>query len=128
MLKEIITKLSNLRDSYLKLKEESWNETEQFYIYNPSEINTLGDEILLNLLKYRNDLPFEFIFEELTKLGHAPNLLYNDNGKFAITGNGFQSVVTGDEVEDVEMQFFIEKDYWKKTIREALNHYLDSLT
>jgi hypothetical protein len=56
-------------------------------------------------------------------LGDAPNLLYDDNGHWSITSDGFQSVVT--VPSDVETHFFIEKEKWKNTIREALDFYLD---
>ena len=63
------------------------------------------------------------MIESLTKLGEAPNILYDDNGNFAVTGTGFQSV-SMDEISDVTMSFFVLKEHWFKTIREALKYYL----
>jgi len=120
----IINDLSDKRYSFIKMREDSYNEVDNSYTYNPHEIDMLGDEIMNRLLEWKDDLTFEFIFEHLTKLGQAPNLLYDDDGRFAITGDGFQNVVSGDEADDMEFQFWVEKKHWKKTIREALDHYL----
>lgn len=89
------------------------------------EIDDLADQILDVIKRWRNALPFEFIFEELTKLGWAPCLLYDDNGRFCIDGGGMQSVCGGEQAEDVELIHWAKKDMWKSTIREALNYYLD---
>jgi hypothetical protein len=59
-------------------------------------------------------------FEELASIGHCPNLLNDDNGHWAVKFDGFQSVPFGDEPDDVETTFFVEKDSWRDTIREAL--------
>ncbi len=81
-------------------------------------------EIITNLQKSFKELTFEYIVETLTELGQAPSVLYDDNGNFAVNGTGFQNVAYGNETEDMEMTFFVEKKYWKPTMREALHYYL----
>ena len=122
-----INDLSVERYKFIKIREESWDEKELKYIYEPPEIDSLGDEILYKINQWRDDLRFEFIIEELTKLGQAPNLLYDDDGRFAITGEGFQNVNTSENNENVDMffEFIVTAECWKETIREALYYYLD---
>ncbi len=88
------------------------------------KIDDLSKEIEKYIRLYSEQLPFEFIMEELSKLGQAPNLLYDDNGNWAVTSQGFQNVVYGDEPQDVETHFYVEAKEWKPTPREALLHYL----
>jgi hypothetical protein len=114
-----IENLSKKRDEYLKLYEES--EEDMSY---PKEIDELSDEIIDRIKTWKDSLPFEFIIEELTKLGWAPCLLYDDNGNFAVTGEGMQSV-PGNGVSDVYLEHWVKEECWKPTIREALNYYLN---
>ena len=88
-----------------------------------NQIDDLARQILDYIKNWRYALSFKFIFEELTNLGWAPNLLYDDNGNFAISGDGIQSI--SDEPDDCDMHHFIKKDLWKPSIREALDYYLD---
>ena len=91
------------------------------------EIDELGAEILKYIKLWKWALPFEFIFEELTKLGWAPCLLYDDNGGFAVSGEGMQSIPmdTVQETGTDWISHWVKKDGWFPTIREALNSYLD---
>ena len=45
-------------------------------------------------------------------------LISDDDGHWACTNSGMQSVNT--EKDDVEATFFIMKDEWKDTVREAI--------
>lgn len=119
-----IQDLNKRREGLLQIHEDSWNPKTNKYEVDGHEIDELADQIYSLLKNHKDDLSFEFIFEQLTKLGHAPNLLYDDNGHFALVGDGYQSVP--DEISDVEMQFFVEKEHWKNSVREALSEYLDS--
>jgi hypothetical protein len=118
-----ILKLSNKRYQLLEEYEKSWDKKSEKYIMSSEEIDSLEKEIYKKIKEWKDFLSFEFIIDELTKLGHAPNLLYDDNGNFAITGEGFQTVAF-DGPCDMEMGFFVKKDKWKPTIREALDKYL----
>ena len=90
--------------------------------------DTNVDEItntILDLIKEHRDLLcLEFILEELTKLGWCPNLIYDDNGHFAISCDSYGQV--NEEVDDMTTTVFASKDHWKPTIREALNYFLDT--
>lgn len=71
-----------------------------------------------------NDYEVDFILETLTMFGQAPNVIYDDNGLFAVSAAGYQHVVTGRQKIEGMMSVFVEKKQWKKTIRLALKHYL----
>jgi hypothetical protein len=119
-----IQKLSDKRYDYINEREDSWDEESGHYTVDENpDIDILAIQILEKIKEWRANLTFEFIFEELTKLGQAPCLLYDDNGHFAISGDGFCSVST--EIQDWEGFCSAEKDSWKNTIREALDYYLD---
>lgn len=122
-----IENLSKKRYEYVNMYENSYDEEKMKYtIEEPKEIDELGDNIYESLKKWRRQLSFEFIIEELTKLGQAPCLLYDDNGHFAVCGDGTQSVPFGDK-SDIILAHFVEKDSWKDSPREALNSYLDEI-
>jgi hypothetical protein len=74
--------------------------------------------------KHFAQLPVDFILEIFTHLGGAPNLVYDDNGLFAVSGNGYQPVVTGKDKIDGTIHTFVEKRMWKPTIRKAVRYYL----
>lgn len=120
-----IENFSKSRYEFLEKFQSSWEpESEEYEIEEPKEIDELAEQILEYIKSWRHALPFEFIIEELTKLGWAPCLLYDDNGNFAISGEGMQTI-SAEGVDSQELFHFIEKDMWKPTIREALNYYLD---
>ncbi len=119
--------LINKRCKFLKVYEDSYDEkTFKYTIEEPKEIDELRDQIIKLIFKHESSLNVDIIIETLTHLGYAPNILYDDNGHFAITDDGFQSICSGDDPEDVELSFNIEKKYWKDTIREALHIYLET--
>jgi hypothetical protein len=121
-----IQNLSDRRYELFGMEFPDWDLDKEAELHPPEiqkEIDDLADQILDAIKRWRNALPFEFIFEELTNLGWAPCLLYDDNGNFAISDDGMQSI--SEEVDDQELFYFIKKDRWKETIREALNYYLD---
>lgn len=93
--------------------------------YYSKAADQISDEIRNYLIIYFNDYPTEFILETLTHLGGAPNLVYDDNGKFAVADTCFATLAT-DEPKDVKMIITVEHDYWHKTIREAIKYYLNN--
>lgn len=122
-----ISKLSSKRYGFIDKRNQSWDEEKLEYKLDYPEIDKLGLKIEKLITKNYKKLPFEFIFDELTKLGQAPNLLYDDNGHFCITGDGIQTVnhIDNDEGKgDVELIFKTEKEEWFDTIQEALYNYL----
>jgi hypothetical protein len=86
----------------------------------------LGDKIAQLLKENFDSLECDFIIESVTHLGWSLSVLYDDNGRFAVVGDGTQPVVAGDDLLEghVGFSFFIEKEDWHSTIREALRHYL----
>jgi hypothetical protein len=65
------------------------------------------------------------IFTELADEGGCPALINDDNGHWAVTDEGLQSVPDSDEPEDIHTTFFVEKGKWKDTIEEAVKYYLE---
>jgi hypothetical protein len=113
------------RKEFYDLYQESYDEnTYKYKMEEPKEIDSLGNEVRNIILKNKEMLPIDFIIESLTQLGEAPNILYDDNGFFAVTADAFQDVSFQDDPIDMNMTLFISKDKWKKTMREALIHYL----
>jgi hypothetical protein len=89
------------------------------------DIDNLTTEIEKYIKLYFEELPFDFIMEQLSRLGQCPNLLNDDNGHWAVTCDGYQNVVFGDQPEDVETTFYVDAKYWKNTPKEALLNYLN---
>lgn len=129
-MKEIISKLIELRESYLKIYHDSWSDEKLDYtLPEPKEIDEFAGEIKEAIDTHKDELPVDFILESLTMLGHAPQLVYDDNGHFAISGDGFSPVPMTDSGKFEESESFttlVEPEMWHDTIREALNHYLKS--
>ena len=74
----------------------------------------------MNLFKkYQEGTPLEEILERLSENGSCPNLLNDDAGHWALAFDGMQSVVEN-LPEDVETFFFVEKEDWKDSVREAV--------
>jgi len=129
-MQETISKLISLREGYWKVYEDSWDEVkEEYSISEPKEIDELGKEIRESLENNTDVLAVDFVLESLTKLGCAPQVIYDDNGHFAISGSGMSPVPMTDSGKfETSESFtsFVEPDEWYDTIREALNHYLKS--
>lgn len=62
----------------------------------------------------------EQAFESLAEIGFCPNLLNDDNGHWAVKFDGFQEVPMGDDSEDISTTCFVEADWWKDSIYDAL--------
>lgn len=123
-----IENLSKKRYELFGQEYPDWDVEKEATLHPPAveaQIKDLAKQILKCIKNWRYALPFEFIIEELTKLGWAPCLLYDDDGRFAISGEGMQNINPDDGAFDCHLTHFVEKDAWKPTIREALNHYLD---
>lgn len=112
-----IENLSKKRYKYFAQDEMS--KTDQ------DTVDVLADEILDCIKRWRNSLHFEFIIEELTKLGWAPCLLYDDDGNFAISGDGMEPL-NQHTYADTVLTHFIKYNAWQPTIRKALDYYLDN--
>jgi len=87
-------------------------------------VDEIGDIILKYITFNSDEFEVDFIIETWTHLGYALNVIYDDNGLFAVSGDGFQPVVTGDERIEGAITTIVAKEQWKPTIREALIYYL----
>lgn len=85
-----------------------------------------GQRLIKVLLRKSDELPIDRILEKLSHIGHAPNLIYDDNGNWAVLSEGVQSVRTSDE-QDLWTSFEVKAKYFKPTIREAVKYYLQDL-
>jgi len=127
-----IDAINRFRYSLINKRNSFWNEESSKYDkdgYDRTKDEKKIDELAVEIEKYIKfnfeQLSFDFVMEQLANLGQCPCLLNDDNGHWAVTGDAYQNVVSGDEPEDVETSFFVEAKYWKKTPREALNFYLN---
>lgn len=93
---------------------------------NNKRIDEIEKTILVTFKKLFNKYEVDFIIETLTRFGQAPNVVYDDNGLFAVSSVGYQPVVTGKEKIHGSLNVFVERQQWKKSIRAALKHYLTS--
>ena len=135
MNKEQISHLCNERYNVLSELEvlsenQNQDDTENLNILieeMDNRVDFLGDQILKALIENVETLEFDFIFEQLSKLGSCPNLLNDDNGNWAVVTDGFQTLAYGDEPCDVDTHFSVPANNWKTTPRKALIHYLKEL-
>lgn len=124
-LQHDISTLTARRDSIYTAWDNTYDKTNDTYAYiEPVDIDILGDKIYHQLVVNCNILPVEFILETLTHLGSAPNLLYDDNGHFAVTCDGYQSVSSDSEAIDSSIGVHIESTQWKNSIRDAIVYFL----
>jgi hypothetical protein len=94
--------------------------------YESKEADEIATQIITAFKSWMfGTYPCDFIIETLTKFGLAPKIVYDDNGLFAVTDTGYQTVVTGDEKMDGQITVFCTPDIWEKTIREAIHNYLN---
>jgi len=119
-----IDAMNKFRYSLLKTLNEEKNTPEKREDLD-YKIDELAKEIEKYIKLYFDQLPIDFIMEQLANLGQCPNLLNDDNGHWAVTCDGYQNVVFGDEPADVETSFFVVAKDWKNTPREALLTYLN---
>lgn len=68
----------------------------------------------------------EQALEWLDELGYAPNLVNDDAGRWAVSSDGFQAAPEEKPI-DMNLVVMVEADQWKKSITEAVVHYLESL-
>jgi hypothetical protein len=81
-------------------------------------------EIKKDLMSGFDNYRVDFILETLTMFGEAPNVVYDDNGLFAVSSMGYQPVVCGKQRIEGLVSVYVKKNQWEKTIRLALKKYL----
>ena len=112
MEKTLIKTLLNERDRLYKKDSEN------------KRIDEIQKEISTAIRNNFDEYEVDFIIETWSRFGSAPSLIYDDNGMFAATGDGFQQVVTGKDKIDGVFTVFVQKKQWKKTIRQALKQFI----
>jgi len=77
--------------------------------------------------KYKaKEISLEEFFEAIIENGNCPALINDDAGHWAISESGFQPVVMDEPIE-MDTTFFIEKEDWKNTVREAVVGFYDNI-
>lgn len=126
-IKEKIEDLQKKRYEYIREQEESFDPSTGAYKEKNKEIDKLAELIKDYICEHQETLAIEFIIEQLTMLGLAPSIVYDDNGHFAVTGPIYSTVSAEEGPEDIKMYFFVEKYEFEDTIREALRKYLEKI-
>jgi hypothetical protein len=62
--------------------------------------------------------------DRMVRKGSCPGLINDDNGHWAVSEAGIQNVVTG-APKDVQTTFFISAKQWRRSVRAAINAYLN---
>ncbi len=112
-MKDKIQAKIDLRQNFHDVHEKSWDasigEHGEYALPEPKEIDELGIEIKADLKTHFADLPVDFIIESLTMLGEAPNVMYDDNGMFAVSGDGMQPIVYGHQLIEGSLTVLVTK-------------------
>lgn len=111
-IKMKIRKMVNLRKELYEKNSED------------KEVDRLARRIHKELLKNFRDLNVDLVLQTLDRLGNAPNLVNDDNGRWAVSSDGYQQVVTGTQRLDSTTVIIPKRAYWKTTIRAAVLYYL----
>lgn len=62
--------------------------------------------------------------EQHAREGGCPALLNDDNGHWAVSGDGTQNLPSGDQPEDIWTSFVVEAGKWYPSIREAIDAFI----
>lgn len=75
----------------------------------------------------RTDTELLNALEQLASAGDCPGIINDDNGHWAVTGEGIQTLParTG-EPFDCHTTFIVPAGAWRSTLRAAINAYLDA--
>jgi hypothetical protein len=84
--------------------------------------------IIKTLSKHHSSLNCDFMLETLDKLGFAPSLISNDDGRWAVLVEGIQNMNAHEEPIDMIIECFIDKGYWKNNIRDAIIYFLEKIS
>jgi hypothetical protein len=66
-----------------------------------------------------NERLYMELFEEMANDGYCPALLFDDNGRWAVSTDGTQTL-NFESPCDVNTSFFVAKENWKDTIGTAI--------
>jgi len=65
--------------------------------------------------------------EDWVAIGFAPQLVYDDNGHWALTFDGIQQVPLGDEAISLTMVHFVEKEWWTDSPEAAISNAMQRI-
>lgn len=114
MTQEEISKLVDERNQILREDNES------------DRADEIEKRITHDLRENFDQFPIDFILETLSHFGQAPNLVYDDNGNWAISCEGMSPVAFDDKKIEGVLNVFVKEDQWFDTIRKAVRHHLFS--
>jgi hypothetical protein len=70
------------------------------------------------------------VLEDLANKGYCPALVFNDDGYWALTCDGMQSLdydaIMKNEPFEMHASFIIPKESFKPSIEEAVQYFLDN--
>lgn len=92
---------------------------------NENKVDVLAKRIHELLTQNVDTLPFDFMLNQLSRLGFPIAVLNDDNGNWAVVADGYQSATFGDDAMDVDTHFWVSARHWKPTLREALKFFLE---
>lgn len=116
------------RKKISKARDLTWDEDEVKYGNEYHEEYDTNRDLIFILIKENFDtLSLEDILEAYSHTGGAPCLIYDDDGNWAITTEGYQSINLEDTPQDLDASFFIEARFFKPNIREALKYWFGDM-
>lgn len=130
-MKTANTHLNYLISERRKITEQrnnTWDEEKSEYSNEYYKEYDNNRDLILNLIKENLEaLSFEDILEAYSHTGGAPCLIYDDNGNWAITTEGYQSISLEDEPQDLQSSFLVEARFFKPNIRDAVKYWFDDM-
>lgn len=125
VLDQLIFERGKLIEGRNKTYNEKTNRYEDDGAYD-RELDQNADAIFTFIRDNFDNVFIEDILLAGDHCGHAPCLLSNDNGSWTVTCSGMQNI-SMDPSWDFEGTFFVEKDEWFPTIREAVLRYVNGV-
>lgn len=118
-----IKKLLDGRDALIDFadKVNSTKEEEE----NVKSIDDIQEKITKSIKNYFDFYEIDFILETFTRFGAAPMLIYDDNGRFAVSDTS-SGPVAFKKVSGT-YTVWVEKKMWKRTIRKAVKYWIFNL-
>ncbi len=61
------------------------------------------------------------VMEKMVENGYCPAILFDDNGHWALSLEGWQNVPDGDEPQEIVTTFLVEAAFWADTVPLAIS-------
>jgi hypothetical protein len=108
----------------LEIKKMLWDMQQMIDGFDRFNAQEIGKQIKKEIRENFDNYEVDFILETWTEFGYAPNLIYDDNGMFAVVETAFAPAVYGANKIDGSIVLLVKKKHWKPTIRKALWKYI----